>query len=148
MNSANALFVEVKRNDNSKRVGFENSFCNIVDGGTISTGQSLSVINPATGKQLAAVPDVDRTWLHKAIGVARNAFASWSATPFGSRKKPGRFGIASTLFEILSFRLVRMRTQVLVWRLARRAAYFLSNLLRKRLGTNCGDSVKSPGQVS
>jgi hypothetical protein len=36
--------------------------------------------------------------------------------------RPGRFGLASTLFEILSFRPVRMRTQVLVWRLARRAA--------------------------
>jgi acyl-CoA reductase-like NAD-dependent aldehyde dehydrogenase len=87
MNSANALFVEVERNDNSKTVGFENSFCNIVDGGTITTGQSLSVINPATGKQLAAVPDVDRTWLDKAIAAARNAFAGWSATPFGSRKE-------------------------------------------------------------
>jgi hypothetical protein len=36
--------------------------------------------------------------------------------------KPGRFGLASTLFEILSFRPVRMRTQVMVWSLARRAA--------------------------
>jgi aldehyde dehydrogenase (NAD+) len=36
--------------------------------------------------------------------------------------KPGRFGLASTLFEILSFRPIRMRTQVLVWRLARRAS--------------------------
>jgi hypothetical protein len=36
--------------------------------------------------------------------------------------KPGRFGLASTLFEILSFRPVRMRTQVLVWRLARKAS--------------------------
>jgi hypothetical protein len=87
MNSANALFVEVERNDNSKKVGFENSFCNIVDGGKISAGKRLSVINPATGKQLAAVPDVDRAWLDKAIGVARNAFAGWSATPFGSRKE-------------------------------------------------------------
>jgi aldehyde dehydrogenase (NAD+) len=37
--------------------------------------------------------------------------------------KPGRYGLASTLFEILSFRPVRMRTQVLVWSLARKAAY-------------------------
>jgi hypothetical protein len=36
--------------------------------------------------------------------------------------KPGRFGLAGTLFEILSFRPVRMRTQVLVWRLARKAS--------------------------
>ena len=37
--------------------------------------------------------------------------------------KPGRYGLASTLFEILSFRPVRLRTQVLVWSLARKASY-------------------------
>jgi acyl-CoA reductase-like NAD-dependent aldehyde dehydrogenase len=37
--------------------------------------------------------------------------------------KPGRDGLASTLFEILSFRPVRMRTQILVWSLARKASY-------------------------
>ena len=36
--------------------------------------------------------------------------------------KPGRYGLANTLFEILSFRPVRMRTQVLVWSLARKAS--------------------------
>jgi acyl-CoA reductase-like NAD-dependent aldehyde dehydrogenase len=37
--------------------------------------------------------------------------------------KPGRCGLARTLFEILSFWPVRMRTQVLVWSLARKASY-------------------------
>jgi hypothetical protein len=37
--------------------------------------------------------------------------------------KPGRHGLARTLFEILSFRPVRMRTQVLVWSLVRKATY-------------------------
>jgi len=37
--------------------------------------------------------------------------------------KPGRHGLARTLFEILSFRPVRMKTQVLVWSLARKASY-------------------------
>lgn len=37
--------------------------------------------------------------------------------------KPGRDGLASTLFEILSFRPVRIRTQILVWSLARKASY-------------------------
>jgi acyl-CoA reductase-like NAD-dependent aldehyde dehydrogenase len=36
--------------------------------------------------------------------------------------KPGRHGLASTLFKILSFRPVRIRTQVLVWSLARKAS--------------------------
>ena len=38
-------------------------------------------------------------------------------------RKPGRYGLASTLFEILSFQPTRMKTQVLVWSLARRASY-------------------------
>ena len=53
----------------------------------VSTGKRLSVINPATGKQLAAVPYVDRAMLlNKAINDARNAFSGWGAVPFGHRK--------------------------------------------------------------
>jgi len=37
--------------------------------------------------------------------------------------KPERYGLASTLFEIFSFWPVRMRTQVLVWGLARKASW-------------------------
>jgi hypothetical protein len=44
--------------------------------------------------------------------------------------KPGRHGLATTLFEILSFRPVRMRTQVLVWSLARKASYDFFRLER------------------
>jgi acyl-CoA reductase-like NAD-dependent aldehyde dehydrogenase len=46
--------------------------------------------------------------------------------------KAGRDGLASTLFEILSFRPVRMRTQILVWSLARKASYAFP-----RRETNC-----------
>jgi aldehyde dehydrogenase (NAD+) len=46
----------------------------------------------------------------------------------------GRYGLASTLFEILSFRPVRMKTEVLVWSVARKASYtfpiFRSNATR------------------
>jgi hypothetical protein len=38
-------------------------------------------------------------------------------------RKPGRHGLASALFEILSFHPRRMKTQVLVWGLARKASY-------------------------
>jgi acyl-CoA reductase-like NAD-dependent aldehyde dehydrogenase len=48
-------------------------------------------------------------------------FGSIALVPFNC--KQGRYGLASTLFEILSFRPVRMRTQVLVWSLARKASY-------------------------
>ena len=51
--------------------------------------------------------------------------------------KPGRYGLASTLFEILSFRPVRMRTQVLVWSLARKASYTFPS------SGNCGRKSKT-----
>jgi acyl-CoA reductase-like NAD-dependent aldehyde dehydrogenase len=38
-------------------------------------------------------------------------------------RKSGRYGLASTLFEILSFQPTRMKTQVSVWSLARKASY-------------------------
>jgi acyl-CoA reductase-like NAD-dependent aldehyde dehydrogenase len=37
--------------------------------------------------------------------------------------KPGRYGLARTLFEILSFEPANMRAQVVVWSLARKASY-------------------------
>ena len=37
--------------------------------------------------------------------------------------KPGRYGLARALFEILSFQPMRMKTQVLVWSLARKTSY-------------------------
>src|SRR6202011_2093156 len=46
----------------------------------------LSVINPATGKQLAAVPDIHRALLNKEISDARNAFSGWGAVLFERRK--------------------------------------------------------------
>jgi len=52
----------------------------------VSASKRLSVVNPATAKQLAAVPDVDRVFLNKAISAARNAFAGWNAAPVERRK--------------------------------------------------------------
>jgi hypothetical protein len=37
--------------------------------------------------------------------------------------EPGRYGLARTLFEILSFERAGIRAQVLVWSLARKASY-------------------------
>ena len=59
--------------------------------------------------------------------------------------KPGRHGLASTLFEILTFRPVRMRTQVLVWSLARKASYDFFRLVGKpdvRHGPNLDRSLR------
>ena len=54
---------------------------------------------------------------------------SGKTTVFGSVavlpiiRKPGRFGLANMLFDILSFQPTRMKTQVSVWSLARKASY-------------------------
>jgi acyl-CoA reductase-like NAD-dependent aldehyde dehydrogenase len=65
------------------------------------------------GNNLGAVVDADPEKLA--------LFGSIALVPVTC--KPGRYGLASTLFEILSFRPVRMKTQVLVWSLARKASY-------------------------
>jgi hypothetical protein len=86
MDTIDALSVDAERNDNLKKARLENSLYNIIDGEKISTSRRLSVINPATGKQLAAVPYVHRALLNKAITDARNPSSGWGAFPFGRRK--------------------------------------------------------------
>jgi hypothetical protein len=68
MGTIDALSVDAERND--EKAQFENSFYNIIDGERVSASKRLSVVNPATGKQLAAVPDVNRVLLNKAISAA------------------------------------------------------------------------------
>jgi malonate-semialdehyde dehydrogenase (acetylating) / methylmalonate-semialdehyde dehydrogenase len=46
----------------------------------------LSVVNPATGKELATVSDIDRDGLERAISAAREAFPTWNSTPYRARK--------------------------------------------------------------
>jgi acyl-CoA reductase-like NAD-dependent aldehyde dehydrogenase len=86
MDTNDATTVDTERNDNLKKAKLENGFYNIIDGEQVAASKRLSVINPATGKQLAFVPDVDRVLLNEAISDARNAFARWDAVPFGRRK--------------------------------------------------------------
>jgi hypothetical protein len=50
--------MDVETNDKLKKAKLENGFYNIIDGKRVSAGKTLSVVNPATGKQLAIVPDV------------------------------------------------------------------------------------------
>jgi acyl-CoA reductase-like NAD-dependent aldehyde dehydrogenase len=64
------------------------------------------------GNNLRAVTDTDPE--------KRALFGSIALVPVNC--EPGPYGLASTLFEILSFRPVRVRTQVLVWSLARKAS--------------------------
>ena len=82
----NVTFPYVKTNVSLQQAKRENRFYNIIDGARVSAGKTLSVINPATGQHLAAIPDVDRALLNKAINHARSAFSGWGAVPFGRRK--------------------------------------------------------------
>jgi Aldehyde dehydrogenase family len=47
----------------------------------------LSVINPATGEELATVPDIAANSLDDAIDAARKAFPAWSALTLARRKE-------------------------------------------------------------
>jgi hypothetical protein len=86
MDRIDARPVDAERTDNLKKAKLEQDFYNIIEGEKVGTSKGLSVINPATGKELAAVPDVDRPLLNRAISDAGNAFSGWDAIPFGSHR--------------------------------------------------------------
>src|SRR4029077_21211925 len=65
----------------------EDGFYNIIGGQRFSAARKLSVINPATGKELATVPDVDAASLDDAVDAARKAFPAWRALPLARRKQ-------------------------------------------------------------
>jgi acyl-CoA reductase-like NAD-dependent aldehyde dehydrogenase len=65
----------------------EDGFYNIIGGQRFSAARKLSVINPATGKELATVPDVDAASLDDAVDAARKAFPAWRALPLARRKE-------------------------------------------------------------
>jgi hypothetical protein len=47
----------------------------------------LSVVNPATGKELATVPDIAAASLDDAVDAARKPFPAWRALPLARRKQ-------------------------------------------------------------
>ena len=85
IDTMNAISVDVEISDKLKKAKLENGFYNLIDGERVSAGKTLSVVNPATGNQLAMVPDIDRVLLNKAVSTARKAFSGWRAVPFSQR---------------------------------------------------------------
>ena len=77
---------DVETNEKLKKAKLEHGFHNIIDGERVFGGKTLSVVNPATGKQLAAVPDVDHTLLDEAVSAAQRAFSAWRALQTSQRK--------------------------------------------------------------
>jgi acyl-CoA reductase-like NAD-dependent aldehyde dehydrogenase len=82
----NAIPVHAETNDKLKKAKLENGFYNIIDGERVSARNTLCVVNPATGKQLAIVPDVDRAQLDEAVSAAQKAFSGWRAVSISERK--------------------------------------------------------------
>jgi hypothetical protein len=75
---------------------------------------------PVPGKD-ESVTDPGRIASSVATLLRKKLFGSIEVIP--TTGKPGRHGLARALFENLSFRPTRMKTQVLVWSLARKASY-------------------------
>ena len=65
----------------------EDGFYDIIGGQRFSAARKLSVINPATGNELATVPDVDAASLDDVVDAARKAFPAWRALPLTRRKE-------------------------------------------------------------
>jgi len=65
----------------------EDGFYNIIGAQRFSAARELSVINPATGKELATVPDLDAASLDDAVDAARKAFPAWRALSLARRKE-------------------------------------------------------------
>src|SRR5580704_6875112 len=86
IDTMNAISVDEEISDQLKKAKLENGFYNLIDGERASAGKTLSVVNPATGNQLAIVPDIDRELLNKAVNAARKAFSGWRAVPFSERR--------------------------------------------------------------
>ena len=74
----------------------DGAFYNIIGGKRLATTRHLSVINPATGKALATVPDIDAATLDDAVDAARKAFPGWRALPLARRKQ----ALSEVLIEI------------------------------------------------
>src|SRR5246127_5252520 len=86
IDTMNAISVDVEISDKLKKAKLENGFYNLIDGEKVSTGKTLSVVNPSTGKRLASVPDIDRALLDEAVNAAQKAFSGWREVPFSQRR--------------------------------------------------------------
>jgi hypothetical protein len=67
LDTMSAISVNVEISDKLKKAKLETGFYNLIDGERVSAGKTLSVVNPATGNQLAMAPDIDRVVLNKAV---------------------------------------------------------------------------------
>jgi len=79
--------MQKERETKLKSARLEAGFYNIIDGQRAVAATQLLVINPATGEQLATVPNIAVSSLDDAVAAARKALPSWSALSLERRKK-------------------------------------------------------------
>ena len=85
MNTLMEIEEEKETKLESAKIG--DGFYNIIGGQRLSAARKLPVINPATGRNLATVPDIVAASLDDAVDAARKAFSAWRAFPLARRKK-------------------------------------------------------------
>jgi hypothetical protein len=72
MDTIDASSVHVETNDKLKKAKLEVGFYNIIDGERASASKTLSVVNPATGKQLVqCIIDLQSISLLNLLGVSK-----------------------------------------------------------------------------
>ncbi|WP_343211749.1 aldehyde dehydrogenase family protein [Aquisediminimonas sediminicola] len=59
----------------------------MIDGKSVTSAQTIAVINPATEQVIGHVPDCTRAQLDEAVAAARKAFPAWRATPYAERQQ-------------------------------------------------------------
>ena len=88
--------IQKERETKLKSARLEAGFYNVIGGQRAVAASQLSVINPATGEELATVPDIPAISLDDAVAAARKAFPSWRTLPLERRKE----AVARVLIEI------------------------------------------------
>jgi Aldehyde dehydrogenase family len=69
--------IKKERETRLKSAKIEDGFYNIIGGQKSAAARKLSVVNPATGKELATAPDIVTASLDEAVDAARKAFPGW-----------------------------------------------------------------------
>ena len=85
-----SIDIEKERETKLKSARVEAGFYNIIGGQRTVTASQISVINPATGQELATVPNIAASTLDDAVTAARKAFQSWHAIHSRVAKKQWR----------------------------------------------------------
>lgn len=58
----------------------------LIDGQSVTSPETLEVVNPATEEVIATIPDCSREQLDQAVAAARRAFPDWRARPIAERR--------------------------------------------------------------